>query len=69
MSQGGVAKPDRGPKKKISQQVEKDMACYLNDCWELGIPKTRQRFALDVANYLDCYRIPNLFCNKVPGIL
>ena len=67
MSQGGLAKPPRGPKKMMSMEDEKEMADYLSECWELGIPKMRGNFAMDVVNYLQCYHRTNNFPNVYPG--
>ena len=43
------------------------MAEFLNECWELGIPKMRQKFALDVVNYFQCYNRNNPFRQILPG--
>ena len=36
---GGVIRPDQGPKKKFDDTSEKDMVAYLHYCWEIGTPK------------------------------
>ena len=60
-------RPPQGPKKKFESASEKEMSEYCGFCWEIGIPKTQERFANELVHYMDYYGIPNKFAKVVPG--
>ena len=68
LESGGELRPARGPKKKIQEGNEKEMADYCNFCWEIGIPKTQERFAREVVHYMEYFRITDKFKRNEPGI-
>ena len=64
---GGVAKAKQGSKNKFTWTEEDMMVQYLDECWALSIPKSKDVFVMDLVNYMQCYSITNTFPNTVPG--
>ena len=67
IASGGKMRPAQGPKKKFESASEQDMAEYCNFLWQLGIPKTKERFSLELVHYMDYYGIENKFAKVIPG--
>ena len=67
MAAGGVLRPNQGPKTKFSSTSEQNMAQYLDYCWEIGLPKTEERFSEELVHYMQYAGIQNSFPNVQPG--
>ena len=56
-----------GPKKKFSQELENDMATYVDFTWEIGIPRTEKMFAQELVHFMEYKGLKNTFPNIRPG--
>ena len=64
----GQLRPPQGPKKKFESASENEMVQYSSFCWEIGIPKTKDRFAHELVHYMEYYGIENKFAKVLPGM-
>ena len=60
-------RPELGPKKKFEEATEKEMAEYCDFAWEIGIPKSKDRFGHELVHYMEYFGIRNSFKKTVPG--
>ena len=45
------------------------MADYCHFCWEIGIPKTQERFLHELVHYMEYYGVDNKFKKTMPGTI
>ena len=68
VNSGKSLRPQQGPKTKLSRENEKEIAQYLDECWEFGIPKKKSDLKDEIVHFMECYKIPNTFPNTKPGV-
>ena len=69
LASGGNMRPSQGPKKKFQEASEAQMADYCHFCWEIGIPKTQERFLHELVHYMEYYGVDNKFKKTMPGTI
>ena len=60
-------RPPLGPHRKLEEECEKSMAAYCNYCWEVGFPRTQERFSHEMVHYMEYNGIKNKFRKIFPG--
>ena len=60
-------RPEQGPKRKFEEATEKEMVEYTDFGWEIGIPKSKDRFAHELVHYMEFFGIRNKFQKTIPG--
>ena len=67
VKKGESVRSNYGPKTKLSRKNENDMAAYLEECWDFGMPKRKEDFKNEIVHFMECNHIPNTFPNTKPG--
>ena len=67
MQDGSPLRPVQGPKNKFNKACEKEMIKYLEYCWEIGIPRTQDRFSHELVHFMEYNGIRNTFPKTQPG--
>ena len=68
------SEPDRpwkqtaGPKQSICSNHEMLFREYLDQCWEIGIPRSEKKFAADIQDFVLRKNVDAPYKDKAPGI-
>ena len=67
LESGGKMRPPLGPAKKFDDECEAEMVVYCQFCWEIGTPRTQQRFAHELVHFMEYTGKRVDFPNTEPG--
>ena len=63
-----TVKEHKGRDKALCEELENQLKCYIEDCERIGLPRSPQRFSLDVQTYLKSQGIKSkYFPDDKPG--
>ena len=57
-----------GPKPSLPENLEKTIKCFIQDCMNIGLPRSERMCARDIQTYVRAHNIPvPRFKDQLPG--